>query len=304
MALTPWTSSQSGNRTTVNDWVKDPLRVQAYMLNWAAQGNFLIDAVLRDAGQNDSGVVRFEESTPLYADNTVPIRAEGAEVPVAETSAGAPNVAYSVEMALRLLITDEMLRRNLVGKWDVSLTQVQNSLVRAFDQRFITETLANAGIQSQAASAVWSTGSTDIRGDILKAAEKIEGAQDGQGAELGYRADTLIVNRVTKFDVITSTQFNAVYDGGNIASENLLYTGKLPKRILDYDVLESQYVPAGVAILCQRKACGFKSDEVPFTTLPMDEDRNRLSWSSIVRRSAAIGIDQPKAICKLTGVSA
>lgn len=304
MATTPWISSQSGTRVTVNSWTKDPAYIQAYMLNWYEQGNFLVDVVLRDGGQNDSGVVRFEESTPLYLADPVENRAEGAEVPVVSSLRGAPNVSFSVDKALRLLLTDEMARRNLTGAWQLARAQAQNTMVRAWDLTFITKTLANAGIQSQAASAVWSTGTTDIRGDLLKAAELIEGAQDGQGSELGYKADTLIVNRTTKYDIISSDQFNKVYEsGGNIADEHLKYTGKLPNRIMGFEVLESQYVPAGVAILCQRQACGFISDEVPFTTLPLDEDRNRLSWSTILRRASAIGIDQPKAICKLTGVS-
>lgn len=303
MAVSPWTSSQSGTRVTVNSWTKDPLLIQAYMLNWADQGNFLVDAVLRNGGQNDSGVVRFEESVPLYLADAVEDRAEGAEVPVVTGVRGAPNVTFSVDKAIRLLITDEMIRRNNVGLWDMYLQQAQNTMTKAWDQSFITQTLGNANIQTQAASAVWSTGTTDVRGDILKAAEKIEGAQDGQGSELGYKADTLIVNRTTKYDIITNDKFNEVYNGGNIASEHLKYTGLLPRKIMDFDVLESQYVPAGVAILCQRNACGFISDEVPFTVLPMEEDRNRLSFSSIIRRVSAIGIDQPKAICKITGVS-
>lgn len=303
MANSPWTSSQSGDRVTVNNWTKNPEYISAYMLNWYAQGNFLVDAVLRDGGGNDSGVVVFEESVPLYLADSVENRAEGSEVPIVSSVSGAPNVTYTVDKAFRLLLTEEMMRRNLAGKWDRALVQGQNSMTKAWDSTFITNTLANGGILTQAASAVWSTGTTDIRGDLLKAAEKIAGAQDGQGSELGYNPDTLIVNRATAYDIIASDQFNKVYEGGNIADEHLKYTGKLPNKIMGFDVLQSQYVPSGVAILCQRRMCGFISDEVPFTTLPLEEDRNRLSWSSIMRRVSAMGLDSPKAICKITGVS-
>lgn len=297
----PYTSSQSGSRITVNHWTKEPLSVQAYMIDWAAQGRFLVDAVLRNAGNAPAGVVRFEESTPLYADSSVTNRAEGAEVPVARVSRGTPNVAYSVDKALRVLITNEMVRRNSIDVLQTSLTQVKNTMHRAFDQMFI-DAIMNASILSQAASGLWSNTATDIRGDILKAAELIEGAQDAQGSELGYSADTLLVNRVTKYNIITSDQFNKVFEGGNIADENLRYTGKLSNKILTFDVLESPLVPSGTALLCQRQQCGFIADEVPFHTTPLDEDRNRLSWSSIVQRVSAVGIDQPKAICKITGV--
>lgn len=301
MALTPFTSSQTGPRITVNDWLKDPARIQAYMISLLDQG-FLADAVLRSGGSAPSGVVRYEETTPIYSDATVTNRAEGSEVPVATVSRGAPASAYSQDKSLRLVITDEMQRRNQTDVVNKGITQVTNTIVKAFDDMFVTTTLA-ASIFSQAASAAWSIGSTDVRGDILAAAKKVEGAQDSQGAELGYVADTLIVNRTTKFDLINNTAFNAVFSyGGPLTSENLRYTGKLPQKILDYDVLFSPRVPSGTAILCQRNACGAIFDEVPLVVMPMEEDRKTLTWYSIVRRVSAIAIDQPKAICKITGV--
>lgn len=302
MAPLPYITSQSGPRITVNDWVKDPTRVPAYVLSLLDQG-FLADAVLRPGGSAPSGAVRFDESTPIFADDAVNNRSEGSEIPIATTSRGTPNVAYSQDKALRLLITEEMRRRDKMDELNTSMTQLTNTIIRAFDDMFIAAVLNNANIFSQAASAGWSVTSTDVRGDILAAAKKVEGAQDGQGSELGYAADTLIVNRTTKFDIINSTQFNAVYtNGGDLASENLRYTGVLPKKILDYDVLFSPRVPSGIAILCQRKTCGFISDEVPLHAYPLEEDRNRLSWSAIVQRVSAVGIDQPKSVCKITGV--
>lgn len=299
MALTPYTSSQSGARITVNSWLKDPARIQAYMLSLLDQG-FLADAVLRSGGSAPSGVVRYEETTPIYSDATVTNRAEGAEVPVATVSRGAPVSAYSQDKSLRYVITDEMQRRNQMDLANQGITQVVNTIIKAFDDMFITTTLA-APISSQAASAVWATTSTDVRGDILAAAKKIEGAQDSQGAELGYLADTLIVNRATKFDLINNTTFNAPLTY-NLANENLRYTGKLPNQVLGFDVLFSPRVPSGTAILCQRNSCGAIFDEVGLTVMPMEEDRKTLSWYSIVRRVSAIAIDQPKAICKITGV--
>jgi len=62
--------------------LKDPTRVPTYVLSLMKQG-FLADAVLRPGGSAPAGVVRFDESTPLYADSSVTNRAEGAEVPVA-----------------------------------------------------------------------------------------------------------------------------------------------------------------------------------------------------------------------------
>lgn len=302
MAPIPWVTSQSGVRITVNDWLKDPTTIPAYILSILDQG-FLADAVLRPGGSAPSGVVRYDETTPLYSDSIIENRAEGAEIPVGSVSRGVPNVAYTQDKAIRLIITEEMRRRDAIDQFSRAITQITNTMIRTYDDMFVAAVLNNSNIQSQAASAVWGTTTTDIRGDILAAAQKIEGAQDGQGSELGYEADTLIVNRNTKFDIITSDQFNKVYQyGGNLTDENLMYTGKLPVKILQYDVLFSPRVPANTAILLQRNQCGFICDEVPLRTMDMVEDRNRLSWSSIVQRASAVGIDQPKSVCKITGV--
>lgn len=303
MAPLPFNSSQSGTRITVNDWLKDPTRVPVYVLSLMNQG-FLADAVLRPGGSAPAGVVRFEESTPLYADSSVTNRAEGSEVPVTTVSRGVPNVAYSQDKALRLIITEEMRRRNSIDMFQTGITQVVNTMIRAFDDMFISAVLSNANINSKTVTTAWATSSgTTPRKDIMDAAKLIEGAQDGQGAELGYEADTLIVNRATKFDLINSADFNQIYTyGGNIADEHLQYTGKLPQKILDYDVLFSPRVPSGTAILCQRNVCGSIFDEVPLKVYDMVEDRNRLSWSSIVQRVSAVAIDKPKSICKLVGV--
>lgn len=302
MAPIPYITSQSGPRITVNDWLKDPNRIPAYVLDLMNQG-FLADAIFRPGGAAPAGVVQFSETTPIYANTIVTNRAEGAEVPVANVSLATPNVAYSQDKALRLIVTDEMRRRNRVDMLTQGITQVTNSIIRAFDDMSIAALVNNPNVQTVAASQAWATSSYDIRGDILLAGKKIEGAQDGQGSELGYMADTLIVNRSTKFDLINSAQFNAVYtNGGDLASENLRYTGKLPKQILGFDVLMSPRVPAGQAFLLQRQICGFISDEVPLHAYPLDEDRNRLSWSSIVRRVSAVGLDSPLAVCRITGI--
>lgn len=305
MAPLPFISAQSGPRITVNDWLKDPTRIPVYILSLLNQG-FLADAVLRPGGAAPAGVVRFDETTPIYADSPIDTRAEGSEVPIGTVSRGVPNVAYTVDKAIRLLVTEEMRRRDSIDMLTNGMTQIVNTMIRTFDDLFIAAVLNNANIFSQVAPFAWdNTGGTpgDPRTDILLAAKKIEGAQDGQGSELGYEADTLIVNRKTKFDLINSPQFNTVFQyGGNLTSENLRYTGKLPVKILQYDVLFSPRVPVGTAILLQRNTCGFICDEVPLRSMPLDEDRNRLSWSSIVQRVSAVGLDQPKAVCKITAV--
>jgi hypothetical protein len=301
MVALPNISSQSGPQVTVNDWLKDPLRIPQYMVNIMDQG-FLADAVLRHAGAAPAGVVRYNETTPLYADSASAARAEFGEVQVARTSLGQPNVAYSVEQALAVVISDEDVRRSNVDKLNLRMQQVKNTIIRAWDDAFIAALLA-ASVQTAPVALSWAVSTTDIRGDILAAMQLIEAAADANGGILGYQADTLIVNRATKYNIIRSAQFNAEYYGGDIADENLRYTGKLPQKIMGLNVLSSPRVPANKAILLQSGASGFIADELPLQATPLYRDEPRKVSRSDIQRASAVGIDQPKSVCILGGAN-
>lgn len=300
MTTYPNISVQDGPLVTINDWLKDPLRVPEYMVNLMDQG-FLADAVLRNVGAAPAGVIRYQTTTPLYADSSVTDRAEFAEVPVARTSLGDMAVAYAVEKALAVIISDEDKRRSSVDKLQIRMSQVKNTMVRAWDDVFVQAVLTNSGILTSTISAGWYIAGTDIRGDILAGMQLIESAVDANGAVLGYEADTLIVNRASKFNIIRSTQFNAEYYGGDIADENLRYTGKLPQKIMGLNVLVSPRVPANKAILLQSGASGFIADELPLQATALYRDEPRKVSRCDVQRASAVGIDQPKSVCVISG---
>lgn len=301
MSALPIISSQDGPQITVNDWLKDPLTIPEYILDQSKQG-FIADAVLRPGGSAEAGVVRFHESTPLYLDSTITTRAEFSEVPVGVGSLGSPNVVYTQETSIGVVVSDWMRRRNAIDVFGLKMKQAINSISRAWDDLFVQAVLA-ASVQTGAASAHWNISSTDIRSDILTAMKAIEGAQDGQGSELGYMCDTMIVNRTNKFDIMRSAQFNTEYLGGDIASENLRYTGKLPQKIMDLDVLVSPRIPAGTVIFLQRGASGFIADEVPLQATATYRDEPRKCSRSDVLRQSAVGVDQPKSVYVMTGTT-
>lgn len=301
MSALPIISSQDGPQITVNDWLKDPLTIPEYILDQSKQG-FIADAVLRPGGSAEAGVVRFHESTPLYLDSTITTRAEFSEVPVGVGSLGSPNVVYTQETSIGVVVSDWMRRRNAIDVFGLKMKQAINSISRAWDDLFVQAVLA-ASVQTGAASAHWNISSTDIRSDILTAMKAIEGAQDAQGSELGYMCDTMIVNRTNKFDIMRSAQFNTEYLGGDIASENLRYTGKLPQKIMDLDVLVSPRIPAGTVIFLQRGASGFIADEVPLQATATYRDEPRKCSRSDVLRQSAVGVDQPKSVYVMTGTT-
>jgi hypothetical protein len=301
---TPAYSSLDGPRITVDALLKDPLVIPALILDMT-KNEFIVDAVLRAGGMATSGAVRYSESTPLYADDTPEIRAEFAEVPVVPTSVGIPRIVVTHERAMAIMVSDEMRRRQAIDPVTRQLQQVKNTMIYSWNSAFYSAVIANAGIQTLAVSNPWASSNATIRGDIANGVYLVENASItsaiGFNQYLGFEADTMIINHGTKNTLLQSSSFAAPYIG-DIASENLQYTGVLPNRIFNLDVLVSRQVPAGNAIIMQRQRCGFIADELPYTAGPLYRDEPRKTFRSDTQRSSAIGLDQPLSIVLLSGV--
>lgn len=301
MAVLPILSSQSGPDVTVDDWIKTPTRIPRYTLSLMDQG-FLADAVLRTEGSCPSGVVLYNESQPIYGGNVIEDRPEFGEIPVGRFGQGEPRAAYSRDKSLGIVVSEEMRDHNNVDLMMLGMEQGSNDMIKAWDDLFISVVLAS-GPQTFSAVSTWNTASYDVRADWLSCVKLIEGAQDSQGSELGYQCDTVILSRTSKYDIMRSKDFNTEYLAGNIADKNLRYTGKLDNKLLDLNVLVSPRVPATKAIFLASRQCGFISDEKPLFATPLKYDEDRPSWRSNIRRKAAVGIDQPKAIVIASNVS-
>jgi hypothetical protein len=301
---TPAYSSLDGPRLTVDILLKDPLTIPALILDMT-QNEFIVDAVLRAGGLAQSGAVRYSESTPLYADDQPEIRAEFAEVPVVPTSIGIPRVVFSHERAMAIMVSDEMRRRQSVDPVTRQLMQVKNTMIYSWNTAFYSAVVSNSSIQTLAVSNPWASSNATIRADIANAVYLVENAQltstIGFNQFLGFEADTMIINHATKNTLLQSSSFAAPYIG-DIASENLQYTGVLPNKIFNLDVLVSRQVPTGNAIIMQRQRCGFIADELPFIAGPLYRDEPRKTWRSDTQRASAIGLDQPLAIVLVSGV--
>lgn len=301
-------SYSDGPRTTVNDFIKDPLVIPQLVLSMV-EHEFVAESLFRPAGNTDSGVVKYYESTPLFADRGPSVRAEYGEVEVVPTSLGAPKSAFAEERALAIMVSDEMQRRNNVDRVNQQLTQVRNSMVLSWDTTALNLLVSNAA-HVITASAPWNQvtaggePTSNIRDDIIDAVHEIENAVSGtnQDSPFGFEADTMVINKVTKTNLFKSLDYNDDIFRGNIADQNIRYRGLLPNKIFDLDVMVSRTVPPGKVIIMQRGRAGFIADELPMQATPLYRDEPRKSWRSDVQRASAMGVDQPKAIAVIDGV--
>lgn len=308
MALYPITDSQAGSRVTINDFLKDPLLIQEVILKMTHQG-WLADALLRNAGITPAGVIRYRESSPLYANTDAQTRAEFGEVPIAETSEGEPRVSFVEEKALAAVISDEMKRRQNIDHLQRQLIRIRNTMFRSYDRAFLQEIFTHPGVQHVAVTNPWSDPDATVRQDINEGIRLVEEASaaaivggDAIDSEFEFEADTLVIGRGSRSDLLGNEKFNKVYEQGDLVRDNMLYTGRLPRQVLTLDTLVSSRVPAGKALVLQRKVCGFIADELPLTVTPLYRIEEKKFSRADVQRASAMGLDQPLAITILDGV--
>jgi hypothetical protein len=185
---------------------------------------------------------------------------------------------------------------------------VKNKIVRGKDRIFFNAIMA-ADVNLVAASNVtggWVSGAnTGIIKDIASAMYAIANQAPAGAAEnekLGYEADTLIIHPSYEYLLIDNAEIAAIFAGSPLASESLRYTGKMPKKFMNLDVLKSWSVPLTTAVVCQRKAMGFISDEWPLTGSPMKFDESTDSYHTYFRYRNLVAIDNPKAVAFIQGV--
>jgi hypothetical protein len=306
-AIIPIVSATDGPRVTVNDLINNPTVIPRRILEIAAN-QFVADSILRNTGANNSGVVEFFASTPLFANTGAAIRQEFGEYQLVTTSQGTPSVVATVDRGLGILVSDEMRNRNKMDLVNTQLMQVNNTLRRDWDAAFMALFLANPSVQTFAVATAWAT-STTIRQDILRAEKLVSQATTGVQTNnfLNFNPDTLIITENSKYDILSSSAFNsgtAIFQG-NLADQNLLYTGLMPQKLLNLDVLvvkSGSSLPDGNAIVLERGTVGFISDEEPLQATPLYRQQENRRWRSDVNRKSAMGLDQPKAALILTGV--
>lgn len=306
-------SSQDGPRMTVATMMKSPLLIPKRIISMTEQ-SFLSDAVLRNVGQNSSGVIGYYESTPLFVDDDPEIMSEFGEIPVTNGSMGIPRTKRVVRRARGLRVSKTMQDRNDTDAVNLQIVQIRNTMIRAWEDAFFAAIISNPSVQTMVTDTPWSSATSHIRKDVNAAKYLVSNAAlpgaSNNDQKLGFRADTLIISTVTETDFLDSDEVSKPYQG-NIADENLLYTGKLPNKFLDLDVLSSwrldKYVFGG-AIVCQRKVVGGYSDERPLQATPMYGEGNgpnggpTESWRTDITRASAMFLDQPLAAVVISGV--
>lgn len=300
---TPVVGSFDGARLTVNSILKRPGVIRERVLQLADQ-QFITDVVLRKVQDIPSGVLTYDESTPIFADVNPLQVAEGAEIPLATTSEGTPKTVRSVKYASGVRITEEMRRRNDIDKLNRDITRVVNSMKATWENRFLALALAN--FATTPAGTVWASATTvrQVLASAMLAIQLADADSSNQTGvnKFGFEPDTLILHHARAMDLALNADMNKYFVGSDrtAAADSLSLPGLLFGQ---FKVVKSWRVDPTQAILLESKTVGGYADERPLEVSNLYQDQTREMWRANVVRSSALFMDQPKAGIVITGVA-
>lgn len=302
MSPVPFQSVVDGPRMLVSTLIKQPAVVPARLLQMSAN-QFIVDSILRPGPNSKVGIVKYNESTPLYPDDQTSVIEEFGEIPTVGSSLGVPKSVRAVRRGYALKISQDMLDEEDFDSVQLRMTQMRNGMRRDWEDAFLAQVFANVAVPHATATTTWDDPASTIRKDVNGARQAIElaAADAGGKQKFEFNPDTLIIGTQTKTDFLDSDEVNKIYVG-NIADKSLLYTGKLPNQFQDLDVLVSWRMPAGKALILERGTVGFIYNKRPLRATNLYEHPQTETWRSDMTRASAIGLDQPLAACIIDGV--
>jgi hypothetical protein len=303
MATTTVQYSNQGPRITVNAMIKDPLLVRARMLRMMDQ-QFIMEALLRNVGSTDSGVIQYEESSPQFLTDEPMVVAEAGEIPLGMGAEGLWKAAATVKLARGLMITREQRDRNRFDLVAMNMNRLRNTMIRAWETRLFNMLNTHPSVPTVATGGdPWTGAAPTIRADIMSAIQVVAEAKStttgGPNDYLGFNPDTLVISTRTAYTMLGNAAFVDIYKASPLVTKSPVYTGTLEKEVQGLTIMTSRFMPDDAAYVMERNVIGGYSDERPLTITPTREDPDRECWRSDIIRRTGMFLDQPQAAAKI-----
>lgn len=290
-AFPPAPPTISGENITVSMFLNSPPRVQR-AIEALANERFIADVIFGTGPRAEGGAVVHDQVTEsnLYTTDDVEEISPGADFPLLTSTEPAPIVAVARKYGGEIFLTDEQVRRNSRNVLTRETTKLRNTIIRKVD-RVAIAALNAAPIQTDTASADWSTAGTDIIADLAVAQNMIS------SLDMGYIADTVLINPAQELDLLVDADIREALPRER--DNSIIRTGNLG-RLLGMDFVVSNQVPAGTFYVLQRKIVGGISDEVALYARPIPDERRERVYIHGARVVVPYVTD-PKACVKVTG---
>lgn len=307
--MSTYTSAFGQNPVTVDALVASPTMLPD-MIFENLDGGFFEKAVFRDGGPNN-GIVGFNEAAAPFLNDDAEDVAEFGEIPVSAMEKGKAHALTGVKTALAIRISREMRKFNRTRDLDDQITALQNTMVRTSVKASL-DAFNNANIPTLGVSAAWDNPSANPLKDLRAAKRMIRNATapNRTDALMGYTPDTLIVSE-SMLEAAIDHESTQKFFIGNAAVDNPVYKGITPNILSDLRVVTSPWLQEDEVYVLQSGRVGFVSysDELTITDLYAPGGENghggvNQSWRVDAFYNRVIGVDNPKAVVKLTGVIA
>lgn len=315
--MPPFTSNSP--TLTVSALLKQPTLIARPLTSLVAKR--LITDRLFIRGTSDQvagGAMRYQELESIYLDDLATQLAEGADFPLSQWSE-AIKTAPVRNYGQGFRVTNLAVRRNQRDVITRGTYKLANSIVKGIDAVTMTallDTTTYPAIQTQAASALWTTNTTDIISDIAAAETKLETKDNGYS---GFEGATLILNTALRDSLLNNTVLRSALPRENLSGQ--IQTGMVAPFLGLKEILFTPVLDITKAILMDSSIAGTIADEQPDSregwvsdqpegqNAPVyvkieDFGKPAVHFAVYGGRWPAVALTQPDAIVIISGVHA
>lgn len=288
----PGNPSVNGNQITVEQFLKTPSRVTR-VINDLTRQRFIAERIFA-SGDAVGGAVIYDQVTAseLYTDRDVQAIEAGSEFPIVTSGETSPKVAAVTKWGGAAVLTYEAVRRDARDILNRELTKLRNTIVRKVDTVAIAA-LDAAPINTDTGTD-WSDGTN---GDPIL--DLAQGRSVIDDADLGYMADTILINPAQMVDLIGRKDVRDALPRESITG-NPIANGQL-NGFMGYTWYVTNRVAAGTAYILASTMAGSLRDELPLYSRVIDQ-QERERWLVQAARVTVPIVTDPKAVLKLTGL--
>jgi len=282
----------NGNQITVEQFLKTPSRVTR-VINDLTRQRFIAERIFA-SGDAVGGAVIYDQVTAseLYTDRDVQAIEAGSEFPIVTSGETSPKVAAVTKWGGAAVLTYEAVRRDARDILNRELTKLRNTIVRKVDTVAIAA-LDAAPINTDTGTD-WSDGTN---GDPIL--DLAQGRSVIDDADLGYMADTILINPAQMVDLIGRKDVRDALPRESITG-NPIANGQL-NGFMGYTWYVTNRVAAGTAYILASTMAGSLRDELPLYSRVIDQ-QERERWLVQAARVTVPIVTDPKAVLKLTGL--
>lgn len=303
----------SGQQLTVDAALKQPVRLARELT--ALVNKRLVSRRLFQRGPSvQGGSIEYERSQSLFMDatrdaETIAERAKWPRAGMAEDIRQAKVNQWGLEFP----VSNLAIRRNRTDVLRRGQIKLANTLAKRLDGAAMAVLENDADIQTQAASAVWTTAGTDVIADLGAAQELIETQDEGYD---GFEGATLVLHTSMRDALLNNTVLrNALPRETN---DGAVRTGMMAPFLGLREIIFTPRITQTLALLIDTNVAGTVVDEQPdpiegWQTFNPDPSvdpiyvmryKDDTTKEQIVAagRWPAFFLTDPKAIVKITGV--